>query len=249
MNQLNPNFFFLKDSYPELYEQCKNMDICIVNEKYNQSVILSKDILHNLLKIVLNTDDDLNKLVDRICKINSTASEIGLYIQEINTNSQKAIQNARRYSKSKAIKNAELVYEVVSYFLYMGVNPLNPYEPPQYYDDWVKKEIAEIRALEEYETNFIQEEPKNLEFIIEEFIENNKSKLSSKSQEQLDFIASKILELEKEDVEKPEIKDEKSDEKIAIEVKTGISPTIRFIIPKDKVDDFNPIVEIDYIED
>ena len=40
MNQLNPNFFFLKDSYPELYEQCKNMDICIVNEKYNQSVIL-----------------------------------------------------------------------------------------------------------------------------------------------------------------------------------------------------------------
>lgn len=220
MNLLNPNFFFLKDNYDSLYDKCKNMDLAIVNEKYNASVIASNSILHELLKIITKSGDgDLDKLLDRVCKLNTTASEIGLYLREIRINGKRAINNSRRFSKSKAIKNAEMVYEVTSYFLYAGVNPLEPYQPPQYYDGWVKKEIADIRDLEEY---------------LSDFSENTSEEDLAESTVQL------------EDFDK---KNEESSKKIVIKVKTEKTPEIRLIMKEDMVDEFKPVIEIDYVED
>lgn len=220
MNLLNPNFFFLKDNYDSLYDKCKNMDLAIVNEKYNASVIASNSILHELLKIIVKSEDgDIDKLLERVCKSNTTASEIGLYLKEIRANSKRAINNSRRFSKSKAIKNAEMVYEVTSYFLYAGVNPLEPYQPPQYYDGWVKKEIADIKDLEEYIASFNQ---KNTE----EDITESKPKTD-------DSINKK----------------EESSKKIVIKVKTEKTPEIRLIMKEDMVNDFKPVIEIDYLKD
>ncbi|MDO5847958.1 MAG: hypothetical protein Q4P18_00275 [Methanobrevibacter sp.] len=273
MKLLNPNFFFLKDNYLPLYEECKKMDLAIVNEKYNDSVIISNNILEILLRTIVKSDndDDLDKLIDKVCKLNSTASEIGLYIREIRMNSQRAINNSRRFSKSKAIKNAEMVYEVTSYFLYEGVNPLNPYEPPHYYDDWIKKEIAEIRALEEYESNLNEEEQgkddvQNLQKVLDDFTSKTKSKLPKESQEQLDFINSALLELEKQNSENKELSEKiikkrdeqfskpkksngKSSKKVVIEVKTEKTPVIRVIMREDMIDEFKPVIDIDYVDD
>lgn len=220
MNLLNPNFFFLKDNYDSLYDKCKNMDLAIVNEKYNASVIASNSILHELLKIIAKSEDgNLDKLLDKVCNLNTTASEIGLYLREIRTNGKRAINNSRRFSKSKAIKNAEMVYEVTSYFLYAGVNPLEPYKSPQYYDSWVKKEIADIRDLEEY---------------LSEFNEKTSEEEITESKPQRDDSTEKS---------------EESSKKIVIKVKTEKTPEIRLIMKEDMVDDFKPIIEIDYLED
>lgn len=220
INLLNPNFFFLKDNYDSLYDKCKNMDLAIVNEKYNASVIASNSILHELLKTIAKSEDgDLDKLLDRVCKLNTTASEIGLYLREIRANGKRAINNSRRFSKSKAIKNAEMVYEVTSYFLYAGLNPLEPYQPPQYYDDWVKKEIADIRDLEEYLADFNEKTHE------EEFTESKPQTEGSRE------------------------KSEGSSKKIVIKVKTEKTPEIRLIMKEDMVDEFKPVIEIDYFED
>lgn len=178
---LNPNFIFLRDDYPSLYDKCKEMDLAIVNEKYNDSVVLSESILDELLKILVKYDNNnnLDELIERVCKLNSTATEIGLFLKEIRTNSQKASNNPKRFSKSKAITNAEMVYEVTSYFLYVGENPLEPYSPPHYYDEWVKNEIANISNREEYECNTHKEEKKeNPQKLLEDFSE--KTEESSK---------------------------------------------------------------------
>lgn len=270
MKLLDPNFFFLRDNYAPLYDKCKNMDLAIVNEKYNNSVILSEDILDSLLRLIVKSDndDDLDKLIDRVCKLNSTASEIGLYLREIRMNSQRAINNSRRFSKSKAIKNAEMVYEVTAYFLYAGVNPLDPYTPPQYYDDWVKKEIADVRALEEYESitnEKVEEEEQTLQKVLDDFTSENKTKLPKKSQEQLDFINSALMELEKQKNVNKELsekiikkrnqqfskdkKESKSSKKVVIEVKTEKTPVIRVIMREDMIDEFKPVIDIDYVDD
>ncbi len=235
---LNPNFFFLKDSYSELYDLCKKMDLDIINEKYNHSVVISGNILEILLKTVLKADDDLDKLIDKICKLNSTASEIGLYIKDIRTNSQRAVHNSRRFSKSKALKNAELVYEVTSYFLYEGVMPLNSYQAPQYYDDWVKKEIADIRDLEEYETA-LEKEVSDKPIETQKDINLNYFDMAASGD-------SGHLETPEDSNIKPE---KKSSKKVVIKIKSEKTPVIRFIIPEDMVDEFNPVIDIDYVED
>lgn len=272
MKLLNPNFFFLRDNHAPLYEKCKEMDLAIVNEKYNNSVIISNDILDYLLRVIVKSDNDgdIDKLIDRVCKLNSTASEIGLYIRDIRMNSQRAINNSRRFSKSKAIKNAEMVYEVTSYFLYTGVNPLEPYAAPHYYDDWVKKEIADIRALEEYESNFKEEdgeEEQTLQRVLDDFTSKTKSKLPKESQEQLDFINSALLELEKQNsnnelsdkiIKKRDEKfsqhkvgktEDKSSKKVVIKVKTEKTPVIRIVMREDMIDEFKPVIDIDYLDD
>lgn len=227
---LNPNFFFLQDNYPTLYDECKEMDLAIVNEKYNDSVILSAGILESLVKIITKSDDeDLDKLIDRVCKLNSTASEIGLYLKDIRINSQKAIENPKRFSKSKSLKNAEMVYEVTSYFLYTGVSPLESYSAPHYYDNWVKKEIADIRAREEYEYD--------LQDKVDE-ISSQKVLDDFTSQKKKDIIKSQSLKKEKS-----------SSKKIVIKVKTEKTPVIRLIMREDMLDEFKPVIDIDYIDD
>ncbi len=154
----NSNFFFLKDSYPILYNKCKKMDLAIVNEEYNKSVALSGEILSDLVNIILNTDnssDDLSKLIERICKFNNTASEICIYLNDIRINSEGAINHTRHFSHKKAVDNAEKVHEVTAYFL-VDENmeePVDFYNIPASDDDWVKMEKANLRSLDEFSSS------------------------------------------------------------------------------------------------
>ena len=85
--------------------------------------------------------------------------------------------------------------------------------------DWVKKEIADIRDLEEYLADFNEKTHE------EEFTE---SKLQTEDSRE---------------------KSEGSSKKIVIKVKTEKTPEIRLIMKEDMVDEFKPVIEIDYFED
>lgn len=273
LSLVNPNFFFLKDSYPVLYDECVKMDLAIVNEKYNESVKISLDIIDYLVRIMLKVDDnneDLEKLVKRLCKFNNTASEIEIYLHDILVNGERAIHNSRRFSRSKAVKNAEEVYEVVSYFLYDAVDgdSIGSYVTPERKDNWVKNEIAKAREMENAFNN-THNEVKKIQKVIDDFKNETQESLSPESQKQIDFIDSALLELEKQNLKDDELAKriiKKRNEKLAntyeiveepkkdsrdvvIELKTEKSSIIKIIMPEDMIDSIKPVINISYLDE
>lgn len=113
----NPNFSFLKDEYPEIYNSCNMVDSSFIyaDGEYKYPVALSVLALEEIMKFKLNRNSgDLFDLVNIYCDSREVTEELCSALHTVRKKGNEAKHNLKSFKRNEAIKVVEKLQYVVS---------------------------------------------------------------------------------------------------------------------------------------
>lgn len=196
----NPNFAFLKESYPNFYNSCNMIDSSFVyaEGEYKYPVALSVLALEEIIKYKLNKKSgDLFDLINLLCKRNDVSENLCSALHFIRMEGNDAKHNVKSFNKKLAVK-------VVTQLHWCIQNIFDFYDKiPKY---------KEITGDEEWIAPISNQESENYKLIYEKLIEseNKTADLEIKLdnvEEQLKVLIDKFDVISKKTVKLDDLKD------------------------------------------
>lgn len=198
MTELDKNFAFLIDEYPEIYRDCKNMDLAIFDEEYHMAFFNAGAAVEKTLKKHLKLDYNIRKTLGELfySKIKDKSLEeqkyinknIKDYIKDLIQPYNNAKHNVHNFSKGEAITIAKRTQKIIIFFLFKNDLEID-YEPLTEENPFIKKNRSIVKYIED------PEQRQKIDFLYNQYIEMENKRISD-----INELNDKIKELNSEDI-------------------------------------------------